>query len=391
LRLVAAVMVVLYHYIAQGDNAWQRESRTLFGVADTVTSYGWLGVELFFVISGFVICMSAWGKPVGDFLVSRTVRLYPAYWFAIIAITVAVSLFPVLQNRMVSTEILVNLTMFQYPVKVPGVSSVFWSLWEELHFYLLFCLVVWRGTTYSRVVAFCGIWTVASVFAEAINLPALNWLVGQGYSPYFIGGITIYLMYRFRPNLLLWGLLGISWVLALLRSVQQVKDARDFGGHELAWRPAAVVITGAFLAVAAATLWPRLSRIQSRWLTVAGALTYPLYLLHLEIGWLLIRQLHGAFPAWPLVISLTAGMLLLSYAVNRWIERPVSGRMRRLLRGALADLRDPAAVERVPGAGAAGRPSAQPREQAGQALPTPARSSSARPEGSETLVGSGSR
>uniref|UniRef100_A0AAU2VA93 Integral membrane protein n=1 Tax=Streptomyces sp. NBC_00003 TaxID=2903608 RepID=A0AAU2VA93_9ACTN len=36
---------------------------------------------IFFLISGFVICMSCWGKPLGDFFVSRVVRLYPAYWF----------------------------------------------------------------------------------------------------------------------------------------------------------------------------------------------------------------------------------------------------------------------------------------------------------------------
>lgn len=77
LRLLAALMVVVYHYLAQGDGPWQADSRRLFGFADVVSGYGWLGVQLFFVISGFVICMSAWGRPVGDFFVSRAVRRSP--------------------------------------------------------------------------------------------------------------------------------------------------------------------------------------------------------------------------------------------------------------------------------------------------------------------------
>jgi peptidoglycan/LPS O-acetylase OafA/YrhL len=340
-------MVVFYHYIAQGDTAWQRETHAMFGVADRITAYGWLGVELFFVISGFVICMSSWGRPLGDFVVSRSVRLYPAYWFAIIAITLAVTCEPLLQQRMVSSEILINMTMLQFPVGVPGVSAVFWTLWNELHFYLLFgLLVVWRGTTYRRVVAFCGLWTVASVFAAAVRDPVVSMAVDERFSPFFIGGVSLYLMYRFRPTLLLWGIFGVSMALALLKTVILTKDAKNFIGYQLSWRPTAFIIGGSFVLVAAAVLWPRLARIRAGWLTVAGAMTYPLYLLHLELGWIVIRMLHRSVPAWPLVIVLVAVMLVLSYAVHRFVERPVARRMRRLLQQSLADLREPTRVER---------------------------------------------
>jgi peptidoglycan/LPS O-acetylase OafA/YrhL len=361
LRLVAALTVVSYHFIAQGDTAWQRDSRSMFPVADAITSYGWLGVELFFIISGFVICMSGWGRPVGDFIVSRVVRLYPAYWFAVIAITTAVTISPVLQTRLISSEILVNLTMLQYPVGLPGASAVFWTLWNELHFYILFGVVVAMGTTYRRVVGFCGLWTIASVYAEATRDPMLNWFVDQRYSPFFIAGVLLYLMHRFRPTALLWGMLGVSWALAMLNTVNLTRDAKTAVGHSLGWRPTAFIVTGCFVVVAAAVLWPRLTRIHARWLTVAGALTYPLYLLHLEIGWLLIRQLHRHIPVWPLLAGVTAAMLLLSYLVNRFVERPAARLMRRLLRESLADLRaaDAAPVRAAIGAGT-GRTAPEP-------------------------------
>lgn len=258
-----------------------------------------------------------------------------------IAVTILVWCVPRLQHRLVSTEILTNLTMLQYPLGVPGVSAVFWTMWMELHFYLLFAIVVWRGTTYRRVVTFCMLWTVASVFAASVRDPMVSWIVDEAYSPFFIGGIVLYLMYRFRPTLLLWCLLGVSWTLALLKTVPVVKGSKTFIGHELPWKPAAIVVTGIFAVVAAAVLLPKLATIRSRALTVAGALTYPLYLLHLEAGWLVIRLLHGRVPAWPLVLGLIMAMLGLAYLVHRWVERPLAAPMRRMLLRAVAELRHP--------------------------------------------------
>ncbi|MFD6812242.1 acyltransferase family protein, partial [Streptomyces anthocyanicus] len=83
LRLGAALMVVAFHYTALGAEAWDRPAWTVFPEVSRFTSYGYLGVQLFFVISGFVICMSAWGRPLKAFFVSRVIRLYPAYWFAV--------------------------------------------------------------------------------------------------------------------------------------------------------------------------------------------------------------------------------------------------------------------------------------------------------------------
>ena len=90
IRFLAAAYVVVFHFAAGDRGSWHGPSRVLFAPLFTVASYGWLGVELFFMISGFVICLSAWGKTIGQFAVSRFVRLYPAYWFAILLTTAVV-------------------------------------------------------------------------------------------------------------------------------------------------------------------------------------------------------------------------------------------------------------------------------------------------------------
>ncbi|WP_053728808.1 acyltransferase family protein [Streptomyces sp. WM6378] len=82
LRLVAALMVVCYHYLAL-SRPWGHNPATIFPTLHRFAEFGWLGVEVFFLVSGFVICMSVWGRSLGDFAVSRVSRLFPAYWVAV--------------------------------------------------------------------------------------------------------------------------------------------------------------------------------------------------------------------------------------------------------------------------------------------------------------------
>ncbi|GAA5003707.1 hypothetical protein GCM10025734_41260 [Kitasatospora paranensis] len=166
LRFVAVLMVVLYHYVAYGSD-WGRSRAELFPVLYRPAAYGWLGVQLFFLISGFVICLSCWGRSLSDFLTSRVVRLFPAYWFAVLLTTTVVALIPGGTRPRPGRDILTNLTMMEYPFGAPYVDGVYWSLWVEGRFYLIFAVVVAFGLTYRRVLAFCLLWAAAGVLATA--------------------------------------------------------------------------------------------------------------------------------------------------------------------------------------------------------------------------------
>ena len=86
-----------------------------------------------------------------------------------------------------------------------------------------------------------------------------------------------------------------------------------------------------------------------RWLTVAGTLTYPLYLLHQHIGWTLIDKLQRAVPAPVVVVAVVALMLIAAGLVHRLVEKPVAARLRRLLVPAIERLRPPRApMVRIP-------------------------------------------
>ncbi|MFH8984194.1 acyltransferase family protein [Streptomyces varsoviensis] len=353
LRLFAALMVVAYHYIAFDSGAWPKSSKTLFPTAYLPASYGWLGVELFFLISGFVICMSCWGKSLGQFALSRLTRLYPAYWFAVVLVSLVVFVWPVVNEAPSWGDAAVNLTMFQDPLGVTPVDGVYWTLWLEMRFYLLFAIVAWRGLTYQRAVAFCVLWAIAAIVAEAVDNSLLSQLLLPDNCWYFIAGIAFYLMHRFRPNLLLWTIVGGCFLIGQHYLLQAHARAEEHMGHQIPSWPTVAILALFFLLVAAVSLgWTR--RIDWRWLSTAGVLTYPLYLVHERIGWVVIEHFADHVPYYALLPGLVAAMLGFAWLVHRYVERPLARLLKRGMQRAVAEIRAGQPAGRTTGRAAGG-------------------------------------
>ncbi|RZA28395.1 MAG: DUF1624 domain-containing protein, partial [Lysobacteraceae bacterium] len=79
LRGFACLCVVAFHWFSRGPNLGLMPG-VEFPQAEAVARYGYLGVHLFFMISGFVILMSAQGATPRSFAAARAARLYPALW-----------------------------------------------------------------------------------------------------------------------------------------------------------------------------------------------------------------------------------------------------------------------------------------------------------------------
>ncbi|HSX96645.1 MAG TPA: acyltransferase family protein [Streptomyces sp.] len=337
LRLIAALMVAAYHYGGRDGEvaeAWGTSARQQFPTLHEWFAYGCLGVQVFFVISGFVICMSGWGRPLRSFFVSRATRLLPAYWAAVILVTGVFALPAVAYEAVSPSDALVNLTMMQQPLGVDRVLGVCWTLWAEIRFYALFALcVVMPGATRQRVIMFCACWTLAAVIAQSANEPLLDVVLMPEYAPFFIGGIGLYLVHRDRRDAYAWGIVAVSWLIGQHYAVRGLWHAPnpDFFSFRSA-SGIVLVVTLGFLAVAAIALgW--LNRINWPWLTVAGALTYPFYLVHEHLGWVVIRTLHrGVGLPSAVTFALTfVSMLVLAWLLYRWVEKPLTPRLRALL------------------------------------------------------------
>ena len=343
LRLVAALLVVGYHFTVFG-NPWQSQDGGALPTLTIFTQFGWLGVYLFFLISGFVICMSAEGRSLGQFAAARIMRLYPAYWFAVLATTAVVTLWPVVAKPRRPGDVLANLTMLNDLMGVPWVDAVYWTLAHELRFYLLFGLfVLVRGYTPRRVLLFAAGWLVASLFAYSSSVPLLEDLLVPRSAACFVGGMALYLIYRHGSDIYLWGLVGASWLVAvqMIGTVKSYHPAREVLSPTQVSMIEAALITLFFLVLAAVAT--RRLAVGWRWLTTAGVLTYPLYLLHEYIGWVMIYHLHQVFPAWLTALVVVVFLLAVSWLVHRFIEKPVSGWLRRRFAAARASayLRQP--------------------------------------------------
>ncbi|MFD8514997.1 acyltransferase family protein [Streptomyces antimycoticus] len=337
LRLLAALMVAAYHYggrdgeIAQ---AWGSSPRAQFPTLSSTFAYGCLGVQIFFVISGFVICMSGWGRPLRSFFASRVSRLYPAYWVAIILVTAVFALPWVTYQAVSPSDALVNLTMLQQPLGVDRVLGVCWTLWAELRFYALFALfVVLPGATRHRVVLFCAVWTLGSAFAEAANLPLLDVVLMPEYSSYFIGGVGIYLLHRFGHDALSWGIIGISFLIGQHYAIRGLWHPANIDAFS--YRSAVGIIGVVAFGYVAVTLiaLSKLNWANWRWLTVAGALTYPFYLVHEHLGWVVVWVLHQklGIPSYGTFALTVLVMLGLAWLLYRFVEQKLTPVIKRSL------------------------------------------------------------
>ncbi len=328
LRGIAALAVVLFHYTTRYDQLFGHVEAPLVAFP-----HGWLGVNLFFMISGFVIFMTLerTARPM-DFVVSRFSRLYPAYWGAIV-LTFAMTHAIGLPGKTVGWDVLaVNVTMVQGFFGVPHVDGVYWTLEVELLFYawallsfrlagaaglrhfLLACLAL--RLVYAAALAFWG-----------VNLPWMGqrWLL-LPYICWFALGVTIYRLSRrggvmgapsssSGMSSLLLPPTQARWDVALAFAALVVMGVCD-GWHQ-------AMLAAVFYAVlygAAKGRWTWLEHPALLWL---GAISYTLYLLHENIGWALLRRLESWGVEVHVAIALTMAVAaLLAHALTHFVEQP---------------------------------------------------------------------
>ena len=329
LRFLAAMAVLAYHYFAVNHEAWGERTTDSFPNLQPVLAYGSFGVQLFFVISGFVILLSAWGRDVRAFTASRVGRLFPAYWLSIALVLVLLLAVAPGSKDVGLSDTAANLTMVQRAFGVHDLEPVYWTLWAELRFYVLIGVLLALGMTRNRLIAFAAVWpVVASIAVRSGNETLATVLVGSD-APLFAGGMILYLLLRERRSVVLWLVLALNVALAGLMSGRS-QSLRIEGSTTLSVEPQSywLAILACFALVVAVTLTP-LSRLSWKWLTVAGALTYPLYLLHSSWGQWLITKLHPHLPTAMTFAVVTAVMLLAAYLAHRFVERPLGPRLKR--------------------------------------------------------------
>jgi peptidoglycan/LPS O-acetylase OafA/YrhL len=311
LRGVAALAVVLFHFTSRFAELFKPTS-----VPALSAPYGHYGVNLFFIISGFVIFMTLerTSKPM-DFVVSRFSRLFPAYWVAIF-LTFSITHLLGLPGKLVDFPIAIcNLAMIHGLFHIPHVDDVYWTLEVELLFYCgMFAL--YRLHLLNRIhhalLALLALKLLYFGLAQwfGIDLPFIVFrLMILKFIPWFALGIAIY--QTTRPD----GL--TSWQWPTVTSVSAV----------FALTVTESLFVGTLAVVLASIVWfaasGKLKLLRLRPFVWLGSISYPLYLLHENIGWSIQLQLGAAGVDVNLILlAALIASLLLADAIARFVERP---------------------------------------------------------------------
>jgi peptidoglycan/LPS O-acetylase OafA/YrhL len=293
-------------------------------------AHGNLGVQIFFVLSGFVIAYSLRNARInaaylGNFALRRALRLDPAYWVAMaIAIFLcATKLGKDVPGQYVPTfkQVLINLFYLQEFAQTHRILSVSWTLCYEVQFYLVLTILIGFG---QSLAAKCGWSESGMILGISFTVGLISVLIAAEIIPNTISGLFINLWFMFYLGCLVaWrleGRISIVWIFLYAAAVA-LTLLRGWN-----WDTAMALATaGVILAVGLAqklTSWLDNSIIQ-----FFGRTSYSIYLLHaLSCEYVLAagRRITGDSPlpaaGWiGLAFALTVGASFLLY---RFVERP---------------------------------------------------------------------
>lgn len=344
LRGVAILLVMGFHYFHHLESPYYKSHLYPYGETFSgipLFQYGYLGVELFFIISGFVIALTLEksGSPL-EFLLRRFVRIWPALLFSAVITFLLLNLSDApfaLTRRQTWPNFLPSLTLTPtvlwsstFP-HVDFVTGVYWSLVVEIRFYLIAAVLFWglSGKNFARNLTIfalvdCCIWFLLRLLsphgAELYNIA----LVPE-FMPWFAAGALFYELYQNRIS----QQLALAMLIALfipicLTSTHYAIISRS------------PVVASAIALLFLVTFWllvaknGRLNVLQTKPLVWVGECSYSIYLFHYAVGMILISSISKSIGL-PAQVLLALGASLLVLILGRISFRLVENPSRRAL------------------------------------------------------------
>ncbi|ABG58615.1 acyltransferase family protein [Cytophaga hutchinsonii ATCC 33406] len=199
LRGIAALLVIFFHFTLN-----RTEYNSFFKLGTT-------GVDLFFMISGFVIFMSLQKISRGvDFVINRASRLYPTYWACVSFTFILLSTYYIYKGTFHPAasfiQFIGNLTMFQFYLGIEDIDGPYWTMIIEMLFYI-FILILFKLKSIKYVihvaVTLCCITVTGEYYTIKPIIEIISWIPLLSFLPLFLAGIIFYNIYTNKNSLLL--------------------------------------------------------------------------------------------------------------------------------------------------------------------------------------------
>jgi len=322
-RGIAAMSVVMYHYTERFNDIFNSSSLFNFG-------YGWLGVPFFFMLSGFVIKLTIDKcKTPKEFLLRRFVRLYPTYWICL-SITLAVIFISKLNKvypffDIDTIDLMANFTMFHQLLNLDHVDGSYWSLLPELLFYLLMAALLWVKKV-ENILLYNSVLILICITHYFYPIPIVGRLLDLHYVLLFMIGINFYNLYRENKKPYFHYLIIINLIVGVFLYKAQ------HPGHSIKFL---LICFAFFVVVFYAFIYGKLAFFgRIRPLLFLGIISYPLYLVHQNIGYVIILSLADVSVIsreLALIISVGTSILLAS-AVTFYFEPPLKRIVKKIIK-----------------------------------------------------------
>lgn len=313
LRALAAVMVAIFHCSAQIEGYFP-----YLRCPQLAT-----GVDIFFVISGFIMAVTGTRLTAGEFIARRLVRIVPLYWLLTTVLAVLAWWLPEMFRTTVLTPGSYFLSLLFIPFHNAGQAGMLrpllvpgWSLNYEMFFYAVFAAVLWWRP--QRLALLIGL-IMGALVVLGSRLP--GFYTEPIILEFWLGVLIARTCQRVRLS-------AVASAGVLVAGMVTLLSTHFFPLQELA---AAALVLGV-------VCWERTGKLPAWRLGAAlGDASYSLYLTHLFVlgvtraVWLALFQEggHGVGAAGFATVSMVA-VLAVALACHRWVEAPITQTLHRL-------------------------------------------------------------
>ena len=269
-----------------------------------------------------MIAYSAEGRTPVGFVIARFSRIYPTFLFCMTLTFATILLLGGTNFEVSLAQWIANLFVAAPALGQSYVDTSYWSLVIEIVFYAWVAVFLALGLFPRRIDAIILVWlgiTFANEFT--IDAPIFEKLFIADDSGFFAVGLLIYEYYRGRRDLKLYSILALSVGTSVFQAIHKLER---LGVHTGGSFDARVVAAICLVSIAIIFLATRIRKLPlpAGLVLAAGGITYPLYLLHMQMGYTILTAAAPArnFDLWT--ISVVSVMVVLAWATWRFFERP---------------------------------------------------------------------